>query len=147
ARASVRPVEQGADILRRALEDRFDPAVGQVAHPAGHAVLLGEPPAAIAEEDALHPAGDQHPIAHHKQTVPLQVGEHAAPPGRDRYRPAIRSAARSAMASTVAAGWALGMAGITDASATRSPVIPRTRSSRSTTAPASGPIRQVPTGW
>ena len=64
-----------------------------------------------------------------------------------RYRPAIRSAARSAMASTVAFGWALGMVGITDASTTRSPLIPRTRSSVSTTASASGPIRQVPTGW
>ena len=52
-------------------------------------------------------------------------------------RPLIRSAAFSAMASTVAFGWALGMTGITDASATRSPVIPRTRSSVSTTAPAS----------
>jgi len=77
--AGVGPVEQAADILGRALEDRFDPAVGQVAHPAGHAVLLGEPPAAIAEEDALHPAGDQHPIAHHKQTVP---GPGTRPPGR-----------------------------------------------------------------
>jgi hypothetical protein len=46
---------------------------------AGHAVLLGEPPAAIAEEDTLHPAGDQHPIAHHKQTVP---GPGTRPPGR-----------------------------------------------------------------
>jgi hypothetical protein len=79
ARAGVGPVDQAADILGRALEDRFDPAVGQVAHPAGHAVLLGEPPTAIAEEDALHPAGDQHPIAHHKQTVP---GPGTRPPGR-----------------------------------------------------------------
>ena len=41
------------------------------------------------------------------------------------------------------------MTGITDASATRSPVIPWTRSSGSTTAPASvsAPIRQVPAGW
>ncbi len=79
AGAGVRPVEQAADILGEAFEDRLDPAVGQVAHPAGHAVLLGEPPAAIAEEDALHPAGDQHPIAHHKQTVP---GPGTRPPGR-----------------------------------------------------------------
>jgi len=70
AGAVVRPVEQAADVLGEALEDRFDPAVGQVAHPAGHAVLLGDPPAAITEEDALHPAGDQHSIAHHEQTVP-----------------------------------------------------------------------------
>jgi len=52
AGTGVRPVEQAADIFGQALEDRFDPAVGQVAHPAGHAMLLGQPPAAIAEEDA-----------------------------------------------------------------------------------------------
>ena len=51
------------------------------------------------------------------------------------YRLAIRSAAFSAMASTVAFRGALGMTGITEASAIRSPVIPRTRSSGSTTAP------------
>ncbi len=69
AGAGVRPVDQVADVLGRALEDRFDPAIGQVAHPAGHAVLLGQAAAAVAEEDALHPAGDQHPIANHMQTV------------------------------------------------------------------------------
>ena len=42
----------------------------------------------------------------------------------------MRPAACSAMASTVAFGWALGMTGVTDASATRSPVIPWTCSSR-----------------
>ena len=79
AGAGARPVEQAADILGEAFEDRLYPAVGQAAHPADHAVLLGEPPAAIAEEDALHPAGDQHPITHHKQTVPVARD---APPGR-----------------------------------------------------------------
>jgi len=79
AGAGVRPVEQGADILGEAFEDRLDPPVGQVAHPTGDAVLLGQPPATIAEEDALHPAGDQHPIAHHKQTV-SRPG--TRPPGR-----------------------------------------------------------------
>jgi hypothetical protein len=61
----------------------------------------------------------------------------------------MRSAAFSAMASTVAFGWALGRTGITDASATRSPLTPRTRSPVSTTAPGSvtAPIRQVPAGW
>jgi hypothetical protein len=32
-------------------------------------VLLGQAPAGVAEEDALDPAGDEHPIAHHKQKV------------------------------------------------------------------------------
>ena len=64
----MRPVDQAADLLSRTLEDRFDPAVGQVTHPPGHAVLLGQAPAAVAEEYALHPAGDEHPIAHHHVT-------------------------------------------------------------------------------
>jgi hypothetical protein len=76
AGAGVRPVDQAADILGRALEDRFDPAVGQVAHPADHAVLLGQAAAGVAEEDALDPAGYQHPITHHKQTV-RRVGRRA----------------------------------------------------------------------
>ena len=71
AGAGVRPVDQAADIVGRAFEDRFDPAVGQVAHPAGHAVLLGQAAAAVTEEDALYAAGDQHPIADHKQRVRL----------------------------------------------------------------------------
>jgi hypothetical protein len=32
-------------------------------------VLFGQAAAGVAEEDALDPAGDEHPIAHHKQTV------------------------------------------------------------------------------
>jgi outer membrane protein assembly factor BamB len=55
----------------------------------------------------------------------------------------ISSAAFSAMARTVAFGWALGITGMTEASATRRPAIPCTRSSASTTAP----IPQVPAGW
>ena len=69
AGAGMRPVDQAADVLGRPFEDRFDPAVGQVADPAGHAVLFGQVAAGVAEEDALDPAGYQHPIAHHKQTV------------------------------------------------------------------------------
>ena len=40
-----------------------------------------------------------------------------------------------------------GTIGITDASATRSPSMPRTRSSGSTTDCSPLPIAQVPTGW
>jgi hypothetical protein len=32
-------------------------------------VLTRHPPAAVTEEDALHPAGDQHPVADHNQTL------------------------------------------------------------------------------
>ena len=66
AGAGMGPVDQAADSVGRPLEDRFDPAVGQVAHPARHAVLLGQAAARVAEEDTLDPARDQHPIAHHK---------------------------------------------------------------------------------
>jgi hypothetical protein len=66
----------------------------------------------------------------------------------------IRSAARSAMAITGAFVLPRGTAGITDASTTRSPSTPRTRSWGSTTlvsrraaGPASAPIAQLPTGW
>lgn len=55
----------------------------------------------------------------------------------------MRSAAFSAMASTVAFGCALGITGMTEASATRRPSIPCTRSCASTAAP----IAHVPAGW
>lgn len=69
AGAGAGPVDQAADRVGRPLEDGFDPAVGQVAHPARHAVLLGQAAARVAEENTLDPARDQHPIAHHKQRV------------------------------------------------------------------------------
>jgi hypothetical protein len=56
----------------------------------------------------------------------------------------IRLAARSAMAYTVALVLDDTAEGMTEASTTRSPSIPRTRSSVSTTAVSSMPIRQVP---
>jgi hypothetical protein len=67
--AVVGPVHQAADVLRRSLEDRLHPAIGQVADPSGQAVFLGQAPAGIAEEDTLDPAGDQDTVADHKQTV------------------------------------------------------------------------------
>ena len=69
ARAAMGPVHQAADLLIWPLEDCFDPAVGKVAYPSGHAVLLGQAPAGVTEEDTLDAAGDQHPIAKHMQTV------------------------------------------------------------------------------
>ena len=59
----------------------------------------------------------------------------------------MRAAARSAIAITVALGFIEVIEGITEASATRRPSTPWTRSRGSTTARPSTPIRQVPTGW
>jgi hypothetical protein len=69
-----------------------------------------------------------------------------APRSRGYFCPRIRSAARSAMAMVAAFTIACGNDGITDASTTRRPWVPRTRNARSTTAFSSVPIRQVPTG-
>ena len=54
ARALARPLHQVADVRVGPLEDRLDRAVREVAHPAAHAVLLGQPAARLTEEDALH---------------------------------------------------------------------------------------------
>ncbi len=56
-------------ILGWPLEDRFDPAVAEVAHPPGHTALPGHPLTGSAEVDALHLTGDQHPITNHMQTL------------------------------------------------------------------------------
>lgn len=65
----TRPLHQTADFPVRPLEDRFDPAVREVPHPAAHAVPLGHPAAGVAEEHALHATRDQHPIANHTDTL------------------------------------------------------------------------------
>ena len=59
----------------------------------------------------------------------------------------MRSAARSAIMTVGAWVWPRMIRGITEASTTRNPSRPRTRSSQSTTAASSLPMRQVPTGW
>ena len=66
-----------------------------------------------------------------------------------RHARLIRSAARSATIIVGAFVLPPGITGNTDASATRRPATPRTRSSGSSTAWSSSaaPIRQVPTGW
>src|SRR5690242_21873849 len=66
AGAEAGPVDQVTDVVGRAFEDGFDPAVGQVSHPAGHAVLIGHALARVTEEDALDPAGDQDTVADHR---------------------------------------------------------------------------------
>ena len=59
----------------------------------------------------------------------------------------MRSAARSAIMTVGAWVWPRMRRGITEASTTRNPSRPRTRSSQSTTAPSSLPMRQVPAAW
>ena len=58
-----------------------------------------------------------------------------------------KSLARSAIITVGALVLPPGRQGMTEASTTRSPSMPRTRSSGSTTALASVPMRQVPIGW
>ena len=74
--------------------------------------------------------------------------------GASGARPQMRSAARSAIAMTGALVLPRGTTGITDASTTRSPSTPLTRSSGSTTLVSllnasreSPPMAHVPTGW
>ena len=66
----------------------------------------------------------------------------------DRSRPATSSRDANSPIMTVGAFvGAEGIVGMTEASATRRPRVPRTRSSASTTASRPVPIAQVPTGW
>ena len=69
ARAMPCPVHQVLHIAGGTLEDGFDPAVVQVAHPPGHTALPGHPLTGSAEVDTLDQTGDQHPIADHMLTL------------------------------------------------------------------------------
>ena len=71
----------------------------------------------------------------------------AAASGSGGSRPSTRSAPFSAIIIVGAFVLPRVIVGITEASITRRPSTPRTRSSGSTTASSSVPIRQVPTGW
>ena len=90
------PVHQAVDVLGRSLEDRFDPAVGQVADPSGHAVFLGEAPAGVAEEDTLDPAGDQDAVADHRRRSPRRSGAVSWPRPGGRCRGRSSAPRRSA---------------------------------------------------
>src|SRR6185437_8108376 len=87
--------------------------------------------------------------------VPDVLYGHARFPLRDDLQltaagagiPNIMSAAFSAITTTVALVLPPMMLGNAEASTTRNPSIPRTRSCESTTEFASVPIRQVLTGW
>lgn len=65
----MHPLDEAVNAVGGPFKDRFNPAVGKVAHPPVHAVLKGPSPAGVAEVDALHPAGDEYPVTDHKQTL------------------------------------------------------------------------------
>jgi hypothetical protein len=68
------PVHEPLDVVRLSLEDRLDPAVGKVAHPAADPVLHGHPAARVTEENALDTAGDEYPVADHGTDVTRAAG-------------------------------------------------------------------------
>src|SRR5262245_38480780 len=85
-RTVVHPRDEAVNAVGGSFEDRFNPAVGKVAHPPVHAVLEGPSPAGVAEVHALDPAGGEHPIADHKQTLRRErVARHR--PARTRGAP------------------------------------------------------------
>ena len=53
-RPAARPMQQGIDAIGLALHHGFDAAVGEVAHPAGHAKARSLLQQGIAVADALH---------------------------------------------------------------------------------------------
>jgi hypothetical protein len=95
ARAVAGPVDQVADLIVRSFEDGLHPAVGEVPYPSGYAVLLGKPPATVPEEHPLDEAGDHHPIADHKQTLPTvrQLSAPADPVAADHGKLAFLTGA------------------------------------------------------
>ena len=66
-RTVLAPRHERVDRFRRALEDRFDPAVGQVAHQPAQTGSLGPPGAGHAVAHALHPPLDDDPSADHPE--------------------------------------------------------------------------------
>jgi hypothetical protein len=124
----------GSGAKDRDLNDdtRFD-QVAALKHPHHHA----------AQPGGAHGAGDRpEPVARHAGSRECLLLSQIA----DRRQSRIKSAAFSPISTLGAWVWPRMIVGITDASATRSPSTPRTRSSGSTTLASSLPIRHVPTG-
>ena len=127
-----------------AVEERpalLEPPVAQERHAlrvAQHlvAALAAGGPAALAR---LAQLGE-------RRAAGIDLGEHVRAHAANPREAATRSEAFSPIITVGAAVLPDGITGMIDASATRSPSTPRTRSSGSTTASSPVPIRQVPTG-
>src|SRR5579864_7585047 len=65
-RPPVAPRDQGLHLLPGPLCHGFDPAVGQIPHPARHPEPLSRPPARPPIPHALDDAGDEKPCADHQ---------------------------------------------------------------------------------
>jgi hypothetical protein len=106
--------------------------------------------AAVARRDRAALAGRPEVVERRRlrvqvrQLVPAATSSPSA--SRSPSEAAMSSDARSPIMTVGAAVLPDGMTGMIDASATRSPSTPRTRSSGSTTASSPVPIRHVPTG-
>jgi hypothetical protein len=63
------PCTQGIDSLLAAFEDRFHAAIGSIPDPTGHASGQRFAATALAEEDTLDVAADNHTTSDHASAV------------------------------------------------------------------------------
>src|SRR2546430_4202105 len=153
----------GSDYLGQALRRIAEPAADVEHALAARGLVEAKRRLAVDTEPARDDFAmfdepvEQRPVSGLDRLVVLDPGllcAHAAPAAPASTAasgagatPRMRSAARSATAIVEAFVLPRGTLGMTDASTTRRPSTPRTRSSGSTMASSRAPIAHVPTGW